>query len=126
METSGKNLQILNFSLFSFHHKPFISRNSDKESLSLQLRRMSGEGLSQIYIPNVLTCRPNSHYTRQVDFMKYNVSNLLEPSNKYILTLTINGSRPHQDKTSSFIILQNTNPYFSAPFFYSLDIRIEI
>ena len=46
-----------NFSPFSFPKRPFMKRDHDKDSLSLQLKEMSGKGLSSEDINNALEQR---------------------------------------------------------------------
>ena len=92
-----------NFSPFSFPKLPFMSGNADKESLSLQLRELSGEGLTSSDICGALA--QDFTVPKQIDYMRHNVKNTIGASciffsNKSILSQRLAVVAEHIDKTS--------------------------
>ena len=89
-----------NFSLFSFPKKSFLGGNSEKESLLLQLKEMSGNGLSSDDIKQAMS--QEITIPRQIDFMHYNIKNTKSAAGFFFSShslLARRGSRrPHRRK----------------------------
>ena len=107
-----------------------MKRDHDKDSLSLQLKEMSGKGLSSEDINNALEQRVI--VPMQIDFMRYNVKNTMAASciffsNQSVLSRQLSAVYNHIDENlESYELLQYTNKAFATEFLYSMDIRIQI
>ena len=118
-----------NFSPFSFPKKAF-RENTEKDALYLQLKELSGYGLSKEDIEQAL----DQEFTvpAQVDFMKYNVENILGASCFFfshfsLLSQQLATVRDHiRQYLNIYESSQYYNKYFSAEFLYSLDTRIQV
>ena len=119
-----------NFSPFSFPKKSFLGGNPEKESLFLQLKELSGEGLSNAEIRSTLN--QELVVPPQVDFMKYNIENMLGAccfffSHYSILPQRLAMVRDHiRNNLEVYEATQYHNKAFAAEFLFSLDTRIQI
>ena len=120
-----------NFSPFSFPKKSFMeTKNSSQEALRLQLKELSGEGLSNSDIQGALNqdiCIP-----KQIDFMRYNIKNMIGAScfffSEYsLLPRSLKIVFDHIEKNLAiYEALQFHNKYFAAEFLFSIDTRIQL
>lgn len=119
-----------NFSPFSFPKRPFMSGSSDKESLSLQLKELLGDGLSKEDIKGALS--QDLVIPRQVEYMKHNIKNTIGASciffsNKSILSQNLAAVAEHVERNLNiYEAAQYQNKYFCTEFLYALDTRIQL
>ena len=119
-----------NFSPFSFPKKPFSASNGEKESLMLQLKEMSGEGLSLSDINGALS--QTLEVPKQVEYMKYNIKHFLAASRFFfskrsILPRHLNIVLDHiESNFEVYESLQFYNKYFAAEFLFSIDTRTQL
>ena len=119
-----------NFSPFSFPKRSFRGPNPEKESLYFSLKELTSAGLSNDDITSMLN--QDLVVPCQIEFMRYNIENLIGASCFFFSTSSILSQRLVEVKNHIRLHLniyesnQFYNKFFAAEFLYSIDAGVQL